>query len=67
MAQTCAGGLNHDPPRRRNSPTTSAAEERLPRQCQKGGVAPLVERFEATLPIQALDPVTYVMKWGNVD
>ena len=65
MAQTCAGGLNHDPPRRRSSPIKPAAEERLPRKCRKGGVAPLVERFEATLPLQALDPATSVLESEN--
>ena len=30
-----------------------AANERLPRQCRKVGVSPLVERSEATLPLQA--------------
>ena len=66
MAQTCAGGLNCDPPPCEISPEQPAGE-RLPEQCRKGSVAPLVERFEATLPLYAHGPATEVLKQENVD
>ena len=59
--QTCAGGLNYDPPPCDYKPE-GPSRERLPAQCRKGSVAPLVERFEATLPLYAPGPTTAVFE-----
>ena len=49
------------PPALQDQPEEPAGE-RLPKQCRKGSVAPLVERLEATLPLYVHGPATDVLK-----
>ena len=46
------GGPQLRPPALQEKPEKPAREQ-LPTQYRKGGVAPLVERFQATLPLYA--------------